>query len=98
MKRPTHGDGHSAACHLEPLGCETCGTALEIRCPNGCEGGVPVRRPAPTAATKAAVRGTAHGTTQARIYQPKPCAGCQATFQPTGPRALYCPACRRSGA
>lgn len=90
--RPTHGDGHSAACHLEPISCDACGTALEIRCPNGCEDGP--RRPATPAATKTVVRGTTHGTNQARTYQPKPCAGCQAVFQPTGPRALYCKACR----
>lgn len=27
-------------------------------------------------------------------YAPKPCATCGATFQPTGPRARYCEACR----
>lgn len=29
-----------------------------------------------------------------RSYQPKPCARCSAVFQPSGPRALFCEACR----
>lgn len=29
-----------------------------------------------------------------RVYAPKPCARCSSVFQPTGPRALFCEACR----
>jgi hypothetical protein len=32
--------------------------------------------------------------TKPRTYQPKPCAKCGAPFNPSGPRALFCGACR----
>lgn len=43
-------------------------------------------------------RRAGRGTHAARVYRAKPCVRCGATFQPTGPRALYCsPSCLALG-
>lgn len=46
-------------------------------------------------AEKRATAQVGHGK-RPRCYAPKPCAkqSCRTTFQPTGPRSLYCPACQ----
>ena len=63
-----------------PLRCSCCGGELAIVCPQGCA------RPRPP---KPPRERRTHYT-----YAEKPCRRCGTAFQPSGPNARYCAACR----
>lgn len=83
-----------------PLRYTDCGSDLEVRCPNGhdtLDEAIAAQCAPDVIAHSHAPRRDGvdrkKGTFTSRVYQPKPCKSCGATFKPTGPRALYCEGC-----
>lgn len=70
-----------------PITCVDCGQPLTLTCAGGCDQSAASIEAAINAGPPRVV------TKQVRSYREKRCP-CGALFQPTGPRAQFCPACK----